>query len=155
VAMAFFLTVLASSPTQAAADTIYKTVTYEQIFDLMKIKGYNVTLESSDNDEIEPYSDDEIIRWRIDNSRARIDIGDSNRRIEFYVYETTENQELINLVNTWNEKHFFSRSHVDDDGDPVLELELETTGGVTEANITAFFRTCVTSFNGWKRDVVD
>jgi hypothetical protein len=155
VVMAIFLTVFASSPTQAAADTIYKTITYKQLFDIMRTKGYSVTLASSENDDVEPYSDDETIYWEIDGSTALIDVGDSNRRIEFYIYKTTENDNLIHLVNTWNEKHFFSRSHVDQDGDPVLELELDTTGGVTEANIAAFFKTCESSFTRWVSNVVD
>jgi hypothetical protein len=62
---------------------------------------------------------------------------------------------VLDRTNTWNKDNFYARAHVDGDGDPVLELELETTGGVTEARIVDFFKRCQSSLASWKEDVVD
>ncbi|MFL5403660.1 MAG: YbjN domain-containing protein [Gemmatimonadales bacterium] len=43
-------------------------------------------------------------------------------------------------MNEWNRAHRFSRAYRDDDGDSVLEADIDFTGGVTEANIKAWVK---------------
>lgn len=43
-------------------------------------------------------------------------------------------------VNEWNRDRRFSRAYRDDDGDAVLETDIDFTGGVTEDNLKAWVR---------------
>ena len=43
-------------------------------------------------------------------------------------------------VNEWNARHRFGRAYRDKDGEPVLESDIDFTGGVTEANIKAWVK---------------
>lgn len=43
-------------------------------------------------------------------------------------------------VNEWNARHRFGRAYRDKDGEPVLESDIDFTGGVTEANIKAWIK---------------
>jgi hypothetical protein len=43
-------------------------------------------------------------------------------------------------VNEWNARHRFARAYRDKDGEPVLESDIDFTGGVTEANIKAWVK---------------
>lgn len=43
-------------------------------------------------------------------------------------------------MNEWNRSHRFTRAYRDSDGDPVLESDIDFTGGVTEANIKAWIK---------------
>jgi hypothetical protein len=43
-------------------------------------------------------------------------------------------------MNEWNRGHRFTRGYRDQDGDSILESDLDFTGGVTEANIKAWVK---------------
>ena len=47
----------------------------------------------------------------------------------------------IDTVNAFDKEKRFGRAFLDDDGDPVLESDLDLEGGVTEARVKDFFRT--------------
>ena len=55
-------------------------------------------------------------------------------------------------LNGWNREKLFSRAYLDEDGDPVLEADLDLEGGVTNEAIRAFlenFRDSMREFTGW------
>ena len=52
----------------------------------------------------------------------------------------TDTKTKVNKVNEWNQQKRFSRAYIDKDGDPVLEADIDFTGGVTEANIKAWVK---------------
>lgn len=45
----------------------------------------------------------------------------------------------LNRINDWNKGKRFSRAYLDDDGDAVLEADLDFEGGVTAETIIRFF----------------
>ncbi|MCS7218328.1 MAG: YbjN domain-containing protein [Thermus sp.] len=47
----------------------------------------------------------------------------------------------LERINEWNRRYRFSRSYLDEDGDPVLEADLDLTGGVADAAIRNFLQT--------------
>ncbi len=47
----------------------------------------------------------------------------------------------IESINEWNKLHRHSRSYVDDDGDPVIESDLLSDGGVSRHKLQVFVRT--------------
>ncbi|BBL94652.1 hypothetical protein TthHC11_21860 (plasmid) [Thermus thermophilus] len=55
-------------------------------------------------------------------------------------------------LNGWNREKLFSRAYLDEDGDPVLEADLDLEGGVTNGAIRALlenFRDSMREFIGW------
>jgi len=46
-------------------------------------------------------------------------------------------------INTWNKKRRLSRAYIDSRGDPVIEADLLSDGGMTAKNITEFFKVFV------------
>ena len=55
----------------------------------------------------------------------------------------------LKFVNAWNSAVRFSRSYLDSDGDPVLELELDLSGGVLRERVIDFLNTCKVSVAMW------
>lgn len=47
----------------------------------------------------------------------------------------------MRMMNDWNRSKRYSTASIDDDGDPVLESDLDLAGGVTKARIEDFFLT--------------
>jgi hypothetical protein len=56
-------------------------------------------------------------------------------------------------MNEWNRGHRFTRAYRDDDGDSVLESDIDFTGGVTEANIKAWVKIFRNSMSEYSRYV--
>lgn len=57
-------------------------------------------------------------------------------------------------INQWNMGKRYSRAYLDDDGDPVLQADLDLAGGVTEARVTDFFLTMRLLINHFKEEVL-
>jgi hypothetical protein len=58
----------------------------------------------------------------------------------------------LERINAWNREHRFSRAYLDADGDPVLEADLDLSGGVAEGVIRAFldlFEESLRAFAAW------
>jgi hypothetical protein len=51
----------------------------------------------------------------------------------------------LEKVNQWNASKRFSRAYIDDDGDPVIELDLDLEGGITMARVDDFIDTVLVS----------
>eukprot|EP01033_Poteriospumella_lacustris_P011188 gene11188-7960_t len=58
-------------------------------------------------------------------------------------------EQMLQIVNQWNTEKRFSRSYVDRDGDPVLELDLDMNGGVTYQRLEDFLATVTKSVLAW------
>ena len=56
-------------------------------------------------------------------------------------------------INAWNKSKRYSRAYLDDDGDPVLELDLDLAGGVTPDRIRDFIRTVKLSVSKFSSEV--
>ena len=128
------------------AERIITELTAAEIVEIMKDEGYSVELES--------YADQEPdVLWQLDGNTCIIFTYDDGHAIQFYVGFTDTNATLRD-VNEWNKTKRFSRSYLDDEGDPCLELDLDFAGGITESRLHDFFRTCKVSFQQWHKYVV-
>lgn len=56
---------------------------------------------------------------------------------------------LLDKVNEWNKTRRYSRAYIDDANDPVIELDLDLTGGVSKARIVDFIKTARVSVLGF------
>ncbi|MFW8566909.1 YbjN domain-containing protein [Orrella sp. 11846] len=73
--------------------------------------------------------------------------------LQFYAGFTMDKVSSRKL-NEWNANRRYSRTYTDDDGDPVIELDLDLEGGVSQARILDFLKTAQISFGYWRQEVV-
>ena len=65
---------------------------------------------------------------------------------------STDNPPSLERVNEWNREKRFSRAYLDEEGDPVLEADLDLAGGVADGAIRAFldlFEENLRAFAAW------
>jgi hypothetical protein len=132
-----FLTYSVIVEAQTGKSKIYNSITFPQIVSIMKSKGYAV----------EPNEANKVVAWRLDTGDSVISADKPNTLI-FYAYakgSTATPKE----ASTWNYYHKYSKTYFNDDKDAVLELFLIISGGVTEARIRDFFKTCEISHMEW------
>lgn len=69
-----------------------------------------------------------------------------------YAGFSTDNPPSLERVNEWNREKRFSRAYLDEEGDPVLEADLDLAGGVADGAIRAFldlFEENLRAFAAW------
>lgn len=60
----------------------------------------------------------------------------------------------LGLINEWNRTKRYSRAHVDSDGDPVIESDLDIRGGVTPKTIQNFVKIFGISAGAFRGELV-
>jgi hypothetical protein len=121
---------------------IITSMSAETLLKMLQSEGYAVSLTSGNN-----------VSWKIDGKNCLLLVAEDQESIQFYV-GIIESAANLHKVNQWNKMKKYSRSYIDDDGDPVLELDLDLAGGVTAARFWDFITTCRVSLRGWLDDVV-
>ena len=143
ISVVFLLSMLIfSAPAIASEDTIYTQITSEQLASIMQSYGWQVDDGSWGG-----------VSWTIDDTWATLFLYDNGKAIQFYKYVTGVRYSLWEL-NEWNRDHRYSRTYLDRDGDPVIELDLDLSGGVTEARIVDWLKTCHVSLLYWYWTIV-
>ncbi len=129
------------TPSAFAQNIISKTST-QQMEEIFKTEGYSFDVDS----------DGDLI-WRLEGFRTLLIIASNKESVQFRVAFSDGNATL-EKVNDWNRTKKYSRTYLDNDGDPVLELDIDLEGGVTRGRIVSFLKTCRTSLNAWLKEVV-
>lgn len=124
-------------------DTVVESITLDTLAGLMTGEGYAV----------EPHELG-FVQWKIEGLKCQVFVADDSEALQFHV-SFGDGHATLQKVNEWNATKRFSRTYLDDEGDPHLELDLDLAGGVTEARIKDFLRTCRVSFAAWCREVVE
>lgn len=57
----------------------------------------------------------------------------------------------LSRINEWNKSKRFSRAYLDKQNDPVIEADIELTGGVTQKNIKEWIKTFLVSVNAFQK----
>ena len=133
----------AEADESADQGTVRQRITLWEISETMKQEGYAVTIR-----------DESYVEWRIDGRKSHIFVADDGRSLQFHT-AFLDTQTTLATVNEWNRSKKYSRSYLDKDGDPHLELDLDLSGGITEARVIDFLATCRQSFERWVKDVID
>ncbi len=123
-------------------EQIFKTISGEQLRSMMADEGYAATID-----------EDGDLVWKINGFKAQLIIGEGQEAVQFHIAFRDVDVTLAE-VNEWNRTKRFSCSYLDDEGDPHLELDLDLAGGVTDARILDFLRTCRISFETWHTEIV-
>jgi hypothetical protein len=125
---------------------LYDSLTLTQIFKIMQKENYDVELAGEDI----------AINWTIEGDEILITTDEPNS-INFYTYLGSSDVVRNSLAdaNKWNTEYKYSKMYIDRDDDIVFELDLDLTGGVTEARIIDYFKTCFRSYHAWLKYVHD
>ncbi len=128
----------------AVSAQLYKKIERRDLLKILSSEGYTATEAESERNVI----------WTLNGYKTLLLIAENMESIQFYV-AFSDSKATLNKVNTWNKEKKYSRSYLDNDGDPVLELDLDLAGGVTRERIVDFLLTCRVSISAWKTAVVD
>ena len=130
-------------PASSSADQLFKSITRVQMKSIMDSEGSSVT----------PDDDGDLV-WKIDGFKSFLFVAKDETSIQFHASFKSDNT-TVRKVNEWNRTMRYSKTYLDSDGDPHLELDLDLAGGVTRARIIDFLKTCTLSFGNWKKQVVE
>jgi hypothetical protein len=122
---------------------ILESITPAQLEAIFKEEGYSYT--------VDPEGD---IRWKIEGTKTQVLITWQGTALTFGVV-FKGSKATLEKVNKWNRTKSFSRSYMDEEGDPVLEVDLAFRGGITKARIVDFLGTCKSSLAAWHKEVLD
>lgn len=129
-----------------AAETtvdVITDITPADIKTLMESEGYSVTLDKKG-----------VVTWKIEGFRTHLFTAEDGGSIQFHA-SFSDGNATLKKVNEWNRNKRFSRTYLDEDGDPHLELDLDLEGGVTIQRVLEFLKSSRWSFEAWCRDVVE
>ena len=127
----------------AAIDQTIESITVDELIDLMTDEGYAVEIHEAG-----------FVQWKIEGYRCQVFVADNSEAIQFHI-SFGDGNATLKKINLWNATKRFSRTYLDDDGDPHLELDLDLAGGVTEGRIKDYLRTCKVSLAAWCKEVVE
>ncbi|MDR1036571.1 MAG: YbjN domain-containing protein [Deltaproteobacteria bacterium] len=94
------------------------------------------------------YDGSAAVRWNLHGSRSTILVLSEGESLQFYV-ALIGSGATRDFVHDWNKSWRYSRSYLDGDGDPVLELDLDLAGGVCEERLKDWLTTCTVAFDKW------
>lgn len=118
------------------------SITADRMLAILKEEGYSASAD-----------DDGDIVWKLEGFKGWILIAEGGESIQFHSAFSDGNATL-KKVNDWNRTKRYSRTYLDDEGDPHLELDLDMVGGVGRGRIVDFLSTCRVSFVKWRQEVV-
>lgn len=127
---------------QAGDKDVIESVTRNDVQELLEDEGFSVEVD-----------EDGDLLWKLEGYNTWMFIAKDGESLQFYA-PFGDGNATLKKVNTWNQTRRYSRSYLDDEGDPRLELDLDMAGGVTVARIKDFFLTCRVSFTAWTSEVV-
>lgn len=119
---------------------VVSSVSRDQLREVLQTNGFGYEfIEGKDN----------IIRIIISGMRGSLIIGQASLQFFAAASKVGTEDQMLRAVNQWNLEKRFSRSYVDRDGDPVLELDLDMHGGVTYERVEDFLTTVTKSLLAW------
>ncbi len=133
----------ANAGAQGAKKAVFERLEVKQLESMMDEEGYAVSIDA-----------DGDILWKIEGASCYILVAADKESLLFKV-AFSDTDTTLEAVNRWNQTVRYSRSYLDEDDDPVLELDLDLVGGVTRERIYDFLKTCRASFDAWHDEVLD
>lgn len=130
----------------AGSAGVFDTLSMESVATALKSEGYAAELIPGED------GGDDSVLWKMNGFKSHIIPYDDGHSIQFYVCFSGTSATL-EKVNEWNRSKRFSRSYLDSEGDPCLELDLDLAGGIARDRLIDYFKTCAVSFDQWHDEV--
>jgi hypothetical protein len=154
-AQAFLKAALASAAVTAAAafpaaggalasdDRVFTRLNIPTLLEIMRDMGLDARPRRSGG----------VVEWRMDGDTAYVIFFNRGEDLQFYTAVSGSSATLED-VNEWNRKLSFSKSYIDRDSDPTLELDFDLKGGVSGEAVRAFLLRCLRTRLVWYYSVV-
>ncbi len=124
---------------------IMSTISSAQMKALLNAEGFtDVTIDE----------DDDLI-VRMNGYRVLIIVSGNEYSNIFIKFALAGTSASMKGINTWNKNARFTRAYLDDDGDPVLEMDIDLEGGITPDRIRDGIRTFSRAHASFLRDVAN
>ena len=122
------LVMLTAAARPAAAQEIMSSVSAKHMESILSSMGLDFEKKSDTS-------------WRVDldGKKVLLIMGNDNTDAQLYI-GFGDTQVSAKQMNEWNSDHRFGRAYADDDGNPVLESDLDFAGGVTDDIIKAWIK---------------
>ncbi|MDW8480224.1 MAG: YbjN domain-containing protein [Xanthomonadales bacterium] len=127
---ALLLLLALASPAPAAPEGSFETLDASALVRILGDLGYTGAEIDADGDVIVP----------MQGHRVLLLLGSHRGRYLMARFAVTGSAADLKWANEWNRDLRFARVYLDQDGDPVLEAELDFVGGVRRANVEHFIR---------------
>jgi hypothetical protein len=121
---------LAAAAPSLEAQKSYTRITRDEMMSLVRDEGFG-SVETRD---------DKTFTTKMEGYKVAFFILSDGESVQAYFGRTGTGARLAG-INEWNKTKRYSRAYLDDDGDPVLELDLDLAGGVTAERIKDYIRT--------------
>jgi hypothetical protein len=145
VALTACLLMLASASIVNAQDNrVVQTLTSAQMKSFFQDQGFT---------NVEVDSDDDLI-VRMQGYNILVFVRGNDYSSIMYRFSIGETSATMRDVNDWNMSKKYSKAYLDNDGDPVLEMDVDLEGGVTIARIKDSIRTFNLSLSEFLKDII-
>lgn len=108
-------------------------ISASQLQDIISEAGYNAEQQKEN-----------VLKVKMGEVSVLFFISENKQSIQAYAGFKGGDASLKNM-NEWNKNKRYSRAYKDDDGDAVMELDLDLEGGVSESRIVNFIQTVALS----------
>ena len=137
----------------AAAQTVTATDA-TQVTKVLTAHDYKFSLDSEDDGT-------PLIHLKIDGYKALLLFYDDNpdqpgyESLQLYAAFSVDDKIPLGKVNQWNSSYRFGRVYLDDELDPVIESDLDLSGGVDiEGTLMVFLENFKADFASFREEVV-
>jgi hypothetical protein len=121
---AVFLLLFLASGGFTAERRIYEKISSPQLKTILTQEGYTgVEINGSDDLTVTMHNFSVLVMVR----------GNEYRNIQFRFVARTSSS--LDFVNTWNRDKSYTKAYLDSEENPVIEMDIDLTGGVTEERI--------------------
>lgn len=120
-------------PAFAGGDSVMTRITVNQLSDILSEAGYSPEIQK-----------ETAIRVRMGEVTVLFFIADNRQNIQAYAGFKGGDSSVSNM-NEWNKNKRYSRAYKDDDGDAVIELDLDFEGGISRNRVANFIQTVALS----------
>ena len=118
----------AARPATASAQEIMSSVSAKHMESILSSMGLDFEKKSDTSWRVDLDGKKVLLIMANDNTDAQLYIGFGDTQVN------------AKQMNEWNSDHRFGRAYADDDGNPVLESDLDFAGGVTDDIIKAWIK---------------
>lgn len=132
-----------ASPARNADREVLERMTAERMESLIRLEGFaDVSID-----------EDEDLIVRMNGYQVLVSVSQNDYSVVLFHFALGGTRATLRDINDWNAKKLFSRAYLDDDGDPVLEMDVDLAGGVTVARLRDAIRTYSQLQTEFLRDV--
>jgi len=142
---------VAIAPRVQALSKKFKTVTGEEIVEFLQDGGYRAQLEEDSQGDPRISSNTQGVKFTVDFYECddREDPRSCGSLQFLASFNLPDSGMSAEEINAWNARFRFGQASVDEEGDPILRLDVELDGGTTRDNLQEWLNRWETSLSSF------